>query len=71
MKTQINSKPERMKLISFCLITLFLLLATHTQNSFAAPPADSIRAGENNINVRQSTAAVEFEGKILFYVQEG
>jgi len=69
MKTQPNNKFQRMKLISFCLITLFLLLATHTQNSFAVPPADSIRTKENNINVRQSTAAVKFEGKILFYVR--
>ena len=34
-----------------------------------APPADSIRTGANNLNVRQSTAAVKFEGKILFYVR--
>jgi len=69
MKTQPNYKPQRMKLFSLFLITLLLLLITHTQNSFAAPPADSIRTGENNLNIRQSTAAVEFEGKILFYVR--
>jgi len=69
MKTQPNTKLQRVKFSSFYLITLILLLATHTQNSFAALPTDSIRAGENNINVRQSTAAVEFEGKILFYVR--
>jgi len=68
MKTQPNSKPRRMKLILFCLITLFLLLATQTHNSFAAP-VDSIRAAENNLNIGQSTAAVKFEGKILFYVR--
>jgi len=67
MKTQPNYKPQRIKLFSLFLITLLLLLIT--QNTFAAPLADSIKAGENNLTVRQSTAAVEFEGKILFYVR--
>lgn len=69
MKTQPNSKSLRMKLFSFYLVTLFLLLAAHSQNAFAAPPADSIRTGENNSNVRKSTAPVKFEGKTLFYVR--
>jgi len=69
MKTQTNSKLQRMKSIPFYLITLFLLLATHTQNSFAAPPPDSIQTGKSNLNVGQSTAPVKFEGKILFYVR--
>jgi len=69
MKTQKKSKLQRMKSIPFYLITLFLLFVTHTQNSIAGQPADSIRTGENNLNVRQSTAPVMFEGKILFYVR--
>ena len=69
MKAQTNSKLQRMKSILLYLITLFLILVTQTQNSFAALPADSIQTGENNINVRQSTAPVKFEDKILFYVR--
>ena len=51
------------------MITLLLLSIPFAQDSFASPPADSIRTGENNLNVQQSTAAVKFEGKILFYVR--
>ena len=69
MKTQPNSKLQRMKSIPFFLFTLFLLLAGTAQYSFAATSADSIRTGEDNLNVRQSTAAVKFEGKTLFYVR--
>ncbi|HEY6625757.1 MAG TPA: mechanosensitive ion channel domain-containing protein [Ignavibacteriaceae bacterium] len=69
MKTQTNSKLQRIISISFRLITLFLILLIHTQKSFAAQPADSIQTGENNLTVRQSTAPVKFEGKILFYVR--
>ena len=68
MNTHPNSKTQRVKCSPFYLITLLLLLITHTNNSFASP-VDSIRTGENNLNVRQSTAAVKFEGKILFYVR--
>jgi small-conductance mechanosensitive channel len=69
MKTQTNSKLQRMKSILFYLITLSLLLVVQTQNSIAAPPADSILTGKSNLNVGQSTAPVKFEGKILFYVR--
>lgn len=68
MNTHLNYISHRLKLISFCLITLLLLWVTHTGNSFAAS-VDSIRAAENNLNIGQSTAAVKFEGKILFYVR--
>jgi len=63
MNTYPNTKLHRAICSPFYFITLLLLLIT--QNSFAATPADSTRAGENNLTVRQSTAAVEFEGKIL------
>lgn len=68
MNTQTNSKLQRIKSISFYLITLFLLSVAQIQTAFAAP-VDSVRTGENNLNVRQSTAPVKFEGKILFYVR--
>jgi len=67
MNTYPNTKLHRAICSPFYFITLLLLLIT--QNSFAATPADSTQAGENNLTVRQSTAAVEFEGKILFYVR--
>ena len=69
MKTQPNSEHTWMKLIPFFLFTLFLLLAGTAQYSFASTSADSISTGGNNLNVRQSTAPVLFEGKILFYVR--
>lgn len=68
MNTQTNSKLQRIKSISFYLITLILLSVAQIQTAFAAP-VDSVRTGENNLNVRQSTAPVKFEGKILFYVR--
>ena len=69
MKTQPNSNLQRMKSIQFLMFTLFLLLAAPAQYSFAATSGDSISTGGKNINVRQSTTAVKFEGKILFYVR--
>ncbi|MDZ7624359.1 MAG: hypothetical protein U5J96_07960 [Ignavibacteriaceae bacterium] len=69
MKTQTNSKLRRMKIIPFYLIVLLMFIITPTQNFFAASPSDSIRTGENNLNVHHSTAPVKFEGKVLFYVR--
>lgn len=69
MKTQTNSKLRRMKIIPFYLIVLLMFIITPAQNFFAATPSDSIRTGENNLNVHQSTAPVKFEGKVLFYVR--
>ena len=68
MNTHQNYISQRMKLISFVLITSLLLLITLTGNSLAAP-ADSLRTAENKLNFGKSTAAVKFEGKILFYVR--
>jgi hypothetical protein len=69
MKTHPNSKLQRMKTFPLFVITLLLLSIPFAEDSFASPPADSIQTGENNLNVRQSTAAVKFEGKTLFYVR--
>ena len=69
MKTQPNSKLRNLKSIQFFLTILLLLSVPLSQDSYAVTSADSIKTGENNLSVGQSTAPVKFEGKILFYVR--
>ncbi|MBE0571705.1 MAG: mechanosensitive ion channel [Ignavibacteriaceae bacterium] len=69
MKTQPSSKLRILKSIQFFLIILYLLSLPFALDSYAFTSTDSIKTEENNLNVGQTTAAVKFEGKILFYVR--
>ena len=69
MKTQLNSKLRNLKSIQFFITILLLLSIPLSPDSYAVTSADSIKTGENNLSVGQSTAPVKFEGKILFYVR--
>ena len=69
MKTQLSSKLRNLKSIQFFIAILLLLSVPFVLDSYAVPSADSIKTGENNLSVGQSTAPVKFEGKILFYVR--